>query len=204
MSCIAGLSRKRKISDTFLWQKPLHPQKIPKINVTTQKTQQKNFDNITIADRLRMVSVRNSNHPTGVVKPNQGLHLLQIYDVPVGYNSHKQLRRRPFDIFFWGGGVGCWHFLEINILTLKMLEINNLSRKNLLAPPPPQDQMVVPLRDKWYSRCLPICLTVYPSICLTIYFSFRLFTPCPSYNFLMLHCIGILIFHHYTVVQPCL
>ena len=26
-------------------------------------------------------------------------------------------------ILKWGGG---WHFLEINILTLKMLEINNL------------------------------------------------------------------------------
>ena len=34
-------------------------------------------------------------------------------------------RGRPFDSE--GGGGGGWHFLEINILTLKMLEINNLS-----------------------------------------------------------------------------
>ena len=31
---------------------------------------------------------------------------------------------RPFDS---EGGGGSWHFLEINILTLKMLEINNMS-----------------------------------------------------------------------------
>ena len=36
---------------------------------------------------------------------------------------HVQLRGRPFD----SEGGGAWHFLEINILTLKMLEINNLS-----------------------------------------------------------------------------
>ena len=34
------------------------------------------------------------------------------------------LRGRPFDSEGGGGG---WHFLEINILTLKMLGINNLS-----------------------------------------------------------------------------
>ena len=33
-------------------------------------------------------------------------------------------RGRPFDSEEGGGG---WHFLEINILTLKMLEINKLS-----------------------------------------------------------------------------
>ena len=30
-------------------------------------------------------------------------------------------------IWFWGGGGVGWHFVEINILTLKMLKINNLS-----------------------------------------------------------------------------
>ena len=37
----------------------------------------------------------------------------------------RPLRGRPFDSE--GGGGGGWHFLEINILTLKILEINNLS-----------------------------------------------------------------------------
>ena len=35
----------------------------------------------------------------------------------------NDIRGRPFD----SEGGGAWHFLEINILTLKMLEINNLS-----------------------------------------------------------------------------
>ena len=37
----------------------------------------------------------------------------------------RNLRGRPFDSE--GRGGGGWHFLEINILTLKMLEIYNLS-----------------------------------------------------------------------------
>ena len=59
---------KRRRSDSVLWQKPLHPQKSPKSNVTTEKRQQ-NLDYTTIADRLRMVSWSNSSHPTGEVKP---------------------------------------------------------------------------------------------------------------------------------------
>ena len=48
-------------------KKPLHPQKNPKSNVTTQK-RRKNFDNTTIADRFMTVSWSNNRHPTGVVK----------------------------------------------------------------------------------------------------------------------------------------
>ena len=36
--------------------------------------------------------------------------------------KYYTVRGRPFD-----SEEGAWHFLEINILTLKMLEINNLS-----------------------------------------------------------------------------
>ena len=61
--------RKRKRSDAFLWQKPLHPQTNPKSNVTIQKRHQKNFNYTTIADRFRTVSWCNNSHPTGVVKP---------------------------------------------------------------------------------------------------------------------------------------
>ena len=41
--------------------------------------------------------------------------------------SLLKVRGRPFDAEGGGGGGGGWHFLEINILTLKILEINNLS-----------------------------------------------------------------------------
>ena len=41
-----------------------------------------------------------------------------------GLEKQRGIRGRPFDSEGGGGG---WHFLEINILTLKMLEINNLS-----------------------------------------------------------------------------
>ena len=63
--------RKRKRSDSVLSKKPLHPQKNPKGNVTTQKNATKIIDYTctTIADRLRTVSWSNNSHPTGVVKP---------------------------------------------------------------------------------------------------------------------------------------
>ena len=38
---LSSLQRKRKRSDSVLWQKPLHPQNNPKSNVTTQKRHQK-------------------------------------------------------------------------------------------------------------------------------------------------------------------
>ena len=61
--------RKRKRSDSDLWQKPLHRQK--KIQKTTwqHKNATKNFKYTTIVDRLRTVSSGNDSHPTGVVKP---------------------------------------------------------------------------------------------------------------------------------------
>ena len=62
------IRRKRKRSDSAPWQKPLHQQKNPKSNVTTQK-RLKNFDYTTTADRLWTVSWSNDNHPTGVFKP---------------------------------------------------------------------------------------------------------------------------------------
>ena len=56
-------------SDTVLWQKPLHPQQKSKEATWQHKNATKNFDNTTIADRLRTVSWRNSRHPTEFVKP---------------------------------------------------------------------------------------------------------------------------------------
>ena len=58
--------RKRKRSDSILWQKPLHQQKCQKGKVTTQQHTKK-FDYTAVADRLRTVSWSNYSHPTGVV-----------------------------------------------------------------------------------------------------------------------------------------
>ena len=58
----ASMKRKRKISDSVLLLKPIHPQKNPKSNATTQKRHQK-FDYTTIADRLVTVSWSNDSHP---------------------------------------------------------------------------------------------------------------------------------------------
>ena len=55
-----------------LWQKPLHPQKNLKSNVTTQKRHQ-NFNHTTIADHLKTVSWGNESHPNGVVKSVYGI-----------------------------------------------------------------------------------------------------------------------------------
>ena len=66
--------RKRRRSDSVLWQKPLHPPKNPNSNVSAQKSNQ-NFDYTTIADWLRTVSWSNNSHPTGVVKP--------VYERPI-------------------------------------------------------------------------------------------------------------------------
>ena len=52
--------RKRKTSDSVLWQKPLHPQKKSKKQRDNTKIATKNFDNTTIADRLRTVSWSNN------------------------------------------------------------------------------------------------------------------------------------------------
>ena len=60
--------RKRKGSDSILWQKPLHQQKIQNSKVTIQKRNQK-FNYTTIADWRRAVSLSNDIDPTGVVKP---------------------------------------------------------------------------------------------------------------------------------------
>ena len=56
-----------------VWLSPVTKTPIPtgksKKQRDNMKKATKNFDNTTIADRLRMVSWSNSSHPTGVVKP---------------------------------------------------------------------------------------------------------------------------------------
>ena len=51
------------------------PRKIQKAT-WQHKTATKNFDYTTIADRLRTVSWGNNSHPTGVVKPVNGIQTL--------------------------------------------------------------------------------------------------------------------------------
>ena len=60
--------RKRRRSDSVLWQNPYTHRIIQKAT-WQHKNATKNFDYTTIADRLRTVSWSNSSHPTGVVKP---------------------------------------------------------------------------------------------------------------------------------------
>ena len=68
-------NRKRKRSDSVLWQKPLHPHKIPKSNIITHKQNAtKNFDYTTIV----AVSWSNDSHPTGVIKPVYGIPTFQL------------------------------------------------------------------------------------------------------------------------------
>ena len=64
--------RKRKRSDSILWQTPLHPQKTLKSKATTQK-RHLNIDYTTIAKRLRAVSWGDDSNPIGVVKPVCGI-----------------------------------------------------------------------------------------------------------------------------------
>ena len=67
MSCSRhNTHRKRKRSDSVVWQKPLQTQTNPKRNMTTQK-RHKNFDYTTTADRLMTVSWGNDSNQTGVV-----------------------------------------------------------------------------------------------------------------------------------------
>ena len=56
---------------------PYTHQKIQKAT-WQHKNATKNFDYITIADRLRTVSWGNGNHQTGVVKPVNGIPTLQL------------------------------------------------------------------------------------------------------------------------------
>ena len=60
--------RKRKRSDSVLWQNPLHSQKKSINQRDNTKNVTKNFDYTTIVDRLRTVSWSNNSHPTGVLK----------------------------------------------------------------------------------------------------------------------------------------
>ena len=72
MSPVFYYKRKKKWSDSVLWQKPLHhTEKSKKQRGNIKKTPSKIwfFYYTTIADQLRTVSWGNSSHPTGVVKP---------------------------------------------------------------------------------------------------------------------------------------
>ena len=66
------MKRKRKRSDSVLWQSPYTHRKIQKAT-WQHKNATKNFYYTTIADRLRTVSWGNDSHPTPVVKPDYGI-----------------------------------------------------------------------------------------------------------------------------------
>ena len=58
-----SLKQKKGRSDSVLWQKPYTNRKCE--NQWTTQIATNKFDNITIADQLRMVSWSNNIHPTG-------------------------------------------------------------------------------------------------------------------------------------------
>ena len=63
----------------YIWLGPMKkapsPQRNPKAT-WEHKTATKNFDNTTIADRPRTVSLGNDCHPTSVIKPVNGIRTL--------------------------------------------------------------------------------------------------------------------------------
>ena len=67
--------RKRKRSDSVLWQKSLHQQNCQWDKVTAQTMPQKKFDYTAIADRLRTVNLSNYGHLIGVVYRFYRAHL---------------------------------------------------------------------------------------------------------------------------------
>ena len=73
-----GEKKGRDMIDSVLWQKPLHrPTEKSKKQSDNIKAPQK-IDYTTIADRLSMVSWGNDSHPTGVVKPVNGIPTLPL------------------------------------------------------------------------------------------------------------------------------
>ena len=87
--------RKRKRSDSVIWQTPLYLQKNPKSIVTTQKVT-KNFDYTTITDWLRMVSWSNNSHPTGVVKPVSDKTLVRTWPVRLVSHTFVYLNKNSY------------------------------------------------------------------------------------------------------------
>ena len=107
MHCLSGSSsnykRKRKRSDSILWQNPLHTQKIQKSNVTTQKRHQKlQLHNDC---ELRTVIKGNYSHPTVVVKPVNG-----ILELKWGNNDTWDTRKRKYQKCMWHFYIHCKYF----------------------------------------------------------------------------------------------
>ena len=92
-NCDSNVKEKgRDLTQSYDKKTPLHPQTIPKGNLTTQKRHQK-FDYTLIADRLRTVSWSNNSHPTGVAKPIYGIPTFPLTTKAVWSKGHtiKQL-----------------------------------------------------------------------------------------------------------------
>ena len=123
--------RKRKRSDSVLWQTPLYRQKNPKSNLTTQKSHQ-NFNYITIAERIRTVSLGNDSHPTGGTRREAALEhicfllnvkiigiilfITTILDLSHFENSFWREVRNSANIARLPGYVNRWKLLDISNL----------------------------------------------------------------------------------------
>ena len=120
--CMNHSKRKREITDSVLWQTPLHPQTNKKKKQRDNtKTLPKNFENTTTADRPRTVIGE-----TNVVKfsyinwmlniQSYKLLWIRIYDKTIILLTHSQL---------------CWASLQSNMLTenAKFVHFNPLWNK---------------------------------------------------------------------------
>ena len=89
--------KKRKRSDSVLWQKPLHQQKCQKGKGTTKK-----FDYIAVADRLRTISWSNHCHPICVVNRFTG-PTFQLPAMLQPCNMLETLNSKHiiFEVYFW-------------------------------------------------------------------------------------------------------
>ena len=79
---ISTCKRKRKRSDSVLWQKLLYPQKIPKSNVTTQKTPPKKSTSQRLWTNLGP-SVRVTTATPLVVRNNESLFPIRFCKYPL-------------------------------------------------------------------------------------------------------------------------
>ena len=95
--------RKRRRSDSVLWQKTPIPTENSKRNAHN-KNATINFDYTTIADQLRTVSWSNNSHPTGVVKPVYGYPSFPLATKVVYKRTHilTFINNPPYILVDWG------------------------------------------------------------------------------------------------------
>ena len=117
------VTRKRKRSDSVLWQKPLHQQKCPKGILTTQTTQQKS----SIKERLRTdLGISNFlvlwHHPYIIIFP---WSICNGCDIPIG-DAHSSAHTVPSNF-----GLAYVLLVETNPLPERVVIFSGLFTSNI-------------------------------------------------------------------------